>query len=221
MLPNDVFKRPGPHHAYEVDPDALARLRTAIAPLEELGDSGPLAALLGREIDTYAVHDAYHYCLVDEDFGLDLYGPMFDRMGLSTMFGELLIPRRDPQITPISHVWLELSPWLPQRVAPASEIYVDLALLDPPAMAWLQLLLGEMAYDLDRHDLFQGHDESDAAFDVRLDAWIEDSNAANHALVERWKVDCRPEVEMFRSKLREIGDRGGLVATWHSEQGWL
>ena len=39
--------------------------------------------------------------------------------------------------------------------------------------------------------------------------------------VERWRVECRSEVETFVSKVREIGDRDGLVATWHSEQGWL
>ncbi len=223
-LPNDVFKRPGPHHAYEVDPTRLAQLRAAFDALSLLGDDGPLAALLDRpaaEIhDAGVLSEAYTYCLVDEGFGLQHYGPMFERMALFTTFGEPLIPVPNPLVEPVSHVWIELSPWLPQQVAPASEIYVDLDLVTPPAAAW-DVLLTEITGDRDNHDLFQVPDETDDAFDRRIDRWIESQRAEYRVLIERWRVECRSEVETFVSKVREIGDRDGLVATWHSEQGWL
>jgi hypothetical protein len=223
MLPNDIFKRPGPHHAYEVDPARLAQLRAAADVFEQLGDAGSLAAVTGytvEELHGYSLSEIYRCCLADEDFGLRDYGPMWNRMELQTEFGELLIPRRDARIDPVSHVWLEASPWLPQRVAPASEIYVDLELAEPPAAAWTALFqsMERSIYD---HDLIQDDDESDEAFDARIAARMPELEREDRAMVERWRQDCRAELEMFRSKLRELGDRDALVCTWHDEQGWL
>ena len=74
-----------------------------------------------------------------------------------------------------------------------------------------------MRYD----DLLQDDDESDEAFAQRAAARGREMDDEHRALVARWREDCRAEVEAFRSQLRTIGERDGLVATWHSEQGWL
>ncbi len=221
MLPNDVFKRPGPHHAFEVDPVKHAQLCAAIAPLEELGDPGPLAALLGRTPDqlrdSWSVSESYSYCLVGEDFGLRRYGPMFERMQLQTVFGERLVPERDARVDPISHVWLELMPYFPQAVAPASEIFVELSLIAPPEAAW-GLLLAEMPDD---DYPLQEDDEDDAAFERRVDTRAAVHEVEARQLIERWRVESCLEVDAFVANLRVLGDRDALVATWSDDQGWL
>ena len=131
VLPNDVFKRPGPHHAHEVDRARLTQLRAAFEELQLLGDAGTLAALLDQQPElllreAYRLSMAYTYCLIDADFGLRYYGPMFSRMGIATALGDPLIQQHDARVEPVSHVWFELSPYLPQRVAPAKDIYREL-----------------------------------------------------------------------------------------------
>ncbi len=222
MIPNDLFKRPGPHHAYEVDPAKHRELRAAIAPLEELGDATRLATLLGRtpaEVSSsWVVSSAYSHCLIGEDFGLSDYGPMFERVGLTVSFGTALIPTRDPKVAPISHVWCELRPHFPQCLAPASQVLTKIhSLVAPPATLWSQIVL-EIPDD---EELFQDDDEDDIAFDKRLAARAVVHQDQARAIVAKWRVDSRAEVSAFVAKLEELAARDCEVYTWSNDQGWL
>lgn len=207
VVPNDFFKRPGPHHAFEVDLELLAGLRAALDPLEQLGYPDPLAGVLGcspkRVLEPGGLYGIEYRCVLGDDFGLSTYGPMLDRAGLATTFGGLLFPQRDATRDPISPFWLENHPWLPHQIAPAAVILEAIpGLLDPPERAWVTLF--DEMIDPDPEP---GHETPEHERPDRL--------------IARWRTEYRAEVEAFAARLREIAARGGSVTTWFSEQGWL
>jgi hypothetical protein len=195
-LPNDIFKRPGPHHAYELDAARWAPLRDALDALEQFGLAEPFVKLLPQyTVDDVlggrAFYDVISACVAGDDFGLHDYGPMWSRAGLDVMWGELLYRQRNPREEPISPFWAEHRPYLPYRVATAAEIADDLGKLrSPPKRAW-KLLARELG------------DDGDAA------------------LIETWRFKAIAELDAFASRLGELAARGASVVTWESEQGWL
>jgi hypothetical protein len=195
-LPNDIFKRPGPHHAYELDAARCSELRGALDALELFGMAEPFVKLLPQYtaddvLAGRAFHDVVSACIAGDDFGLRDYGPMWSRAGLDVTWGELLYPQRNAREEPISPFWADHRPYLPYRVAPASELVDALGeLRNPPKRAW-KLLARELG------------DDGDAA------------------LIEAWRPNARAELDAFASRLGELAARGASVVTWESEQGWL
>lgn len=204
MRPNDIFKRPGPHHAVEADLERLAQLRTALAVLEDHGSVEPLTEFLsGRSPleEPALLSDLGWEVASSNDFGLRDYGSMFFHAGLQTISGDLLYPQRDARRDAISHVWFELDPHIHQRVAPASAVLTTLdALRNPPSGAWERL----------RKELRPDGDDCG-----------ETDEAGDREMVEQWRRDCRAELDSYGDRLTEIAGRGGAVVLWESEQGWL
>jgi hypothetical protein len=196
-LPNDVFKRPGPHHAYELDVALCTELRGALDALELFGMAEPMVKLAPQlTVDDVlagrGLFDIVHTCVVGEDFGLRHYGPMWSRAGLSVTWGEPLYNERNPYQEAVSPFWAEHRPYLPYRVATAAQILDELGeLRNPPRRAWTTLAK-EMA-------------EEDG----------------DEALIATWREACVAELDAFAARLGELATRGASVVTWESEQGWL
>jgi hypothetical protein len=201
VVPNDIFKRPGPHRACAADLDRLAKLRAALDALEAYGVAEPLAALTGASVDQIldgALFDVGAECGVGESFGLATYGPMLDRAGLPLIWGETVFRPRNSLVEPISMFWADRAPYLPQHVAPASEILARLgSLRDPPERAWTQL----------RKELAE-QDRGDAT-------------ETPAALIARWRLEYIAELDRFCARIAELAEQGASVVTWEDEQGWL
>lgn len=204
MRPNDIFKRPGPHRAHEVNLEKVTKLRRALDALESLGVGEPLAELVGAPADEALEHSLFegiqYHCVVGDNFGLAVYGPMLSRAGLQIVWGEPLFRERDPRKEPISMFWADRRPYLPQHVARAADILSSLdELRDPPAEAW-QTLLEELADD----------EDDDLPAEERP-----------QALVATWRRDYLAELAAFSEHIVELARRDASVMTWEDEQGWL
>lgn len=206
LVPNDVFKRPGPHHAFEVDRDMLEQLRAALDPLEELGLAEPLAAVMRRPLeeilDGSVFWDIGYHCTLGEDFGLKTYGPMLRHAGLRIHWGEPFFRQRDDRVDAISPFWAEHQPYLPQRVATAAEVLPSLdPLRNPGPDAWTTLHDEMVDDDVPEEDLPPEERPS--------------------ALIERWRVEYLAELDRFAAAVAEVASRNGSIITWENEQGWL
>jgi hypothetical protein len=205
MLPNDVFKRPGRHHAYEADLASVAKLRSALDVLEALGLPEPLAAAMRctteEILEGFGASDAHSHGTIGDDFGLASYGPMLERAGLTVLWGGRLFSERDPRVEPISMFWADRRPYLPAHLAPAAEILECLGeLRAPPEHAW-QTLFDEM---------FDEDEEADRPPEERTPT-----------LIARWRREYVTELDVLERHVREIAARGGSIVTWEDERGWL
>lgn len=206
MLPNDVFKRPGPHHAHEVERAKRDTLCEALGLLEEVGLAEPLAEVLAQPVeavlDGRVFHDLAYQCVAEPDFGLATYGPMLIHAGLPIVVGEALFPQKDPTVEPISPWWAEHRPYLPGRLASAAELLdASEVLVKPSAVAWARL--------------------REALVDPEVPESELDPAERPDALITSWREACAVEVATYRSRLSELTKRGAWVATWTSEEGWL
>jgi hypothetical protein len=211
-LPNDVFKRPGPHHALEVDWERVLAVRAAVAPLRRYGIAEPLAGLLELHVDELLGKRGFpelaYLCSTGDlgDFGLASYGPFLERAGLDLTFGESLIPHLAPDEA-VSIFWAERSPYIPQFVAKARDVLARLpALRTIPVAAQKRVYaeLTERADDADEPD--ERHAEQERQAPLLISAWLR---------------EYPKELDAFESAVRQIAERDGWVMTWASEQGWL
>lgn len=199
LLPNDVFKRPGPHHAYEADLARVDAMRAALEVLQVRGDAAPMAALLGYAPDEILGDPSCLYslggtCVADDarDIGMRNYGPLLSLAGAAVVTGQPLLPYVNPTVTPVSMFWADHAPYVPEMVAPAREL---LGLVP----AWREIPDEDWAYV--RQELAAGAQPAD--------------------LLERWRRAYLAEVDDFARALSPIADREGHVILWLEAEGWL
>jgi len=208
-LPNDWFKRPGPHHAHEASADGIAAFREAIDVLRRYGVAEPMAALMKASPDDVLRPGGIEItCFGDGvDFGMAEYGPLLSIAGCDLEFGEPLVPYHDATVEPISMFWADHPPYIPHHVSKASAIIVELPKLRKlPARNWRRVLAEMTERTDDAPELAQIYAKRDAEAP---------------GLLETWRVACAGELARFEHALRSVAERDGWVMTWFSEQGWL
>lgn len=206
--PTPRFSR-GTHKALEVDVAQLDALRDALAVARQLGDAGPIVALINDRTNVtlsaaefFESPDRYPACanlthyiprIVRRDgasqFGLDVLGEIY--AGELAHGAELI-----DVYTPISPAWLSAAIELPFRVETAASLLASTDFTsgidqDAVGRATEAFDLGELGDDIS------------GVGDFQVDA------------LDDWAARLRDALDDYQLALQDIAARDGTVLTWY------